>query len=91
MKISVRTRDIDDPMAGFGHGMDIYMLQMKTGSTTLDDAIYSVAHPDAPDATPGATHLDVLRAIKEIAALWPVYRDIAEKIADDYANEHNLK
>jgi len=90
VKISVRTRDDNNPLAGFGHGLDIYMLQIKTGSTALDDAIYSVAHPSSPDATPGATRHDVLKAIKNIAASWPIYRDIANKIADDYAKEHNL-
>lgn len=79
-------------LAGFGQGTlpDIYLLQVKTGSVILDDALYSLAHPTAPDATPGATHLDVLRALNMIVEDTPVYSVIASKLAKAYAEEHGL-
>ena len=79
-------------LVGFGQGttQDIYLLQVKTGSGTLDDALYNLAHPTASDAQPGGTHQHVVDALNMIADVFPVYGDVALNLAKAYAKEHNL-
>ena len=78
-----------DPLAGFGQGilLDIYLLQVKTGNARLDDALYSLAHPNARDAIPNATHQDVVRALRAIAEAYDAYGEVATKLADAYEAE----
>ena len=62
---------------------------VKTGSSALDDALYTMAHPTAPDATPGgATHEDVVAAIRNVASAWPEFKVFATELADTYEKEH---
>lgn len=94
--ISVRVRttsDGSDPLAGFDQCENtrarVYLLQVKTNSSTLDDALYTMAHPEAPDATPGGTtHADVVAAIRGIAATRPEFAGFATKLADTYEQEY---
>jgi len=81
-----------DPLAGFvqmsGLRSMVYLLQVKTGSSRLDDALYGVAHPGAPDARPDMTHHDVVAAIREIASSNAIFGELASQLADDYAKEY---
>lgn len=94
--ISVRVRttsDGSDPLAGFDQAGDtrakVYLLQVKTNSSALDDALYTIAHPEAPDATPGgATHAEVVAAIRGISATRSEFADLANELADAYEQEY---
>lgn len=85
-----------DPLAGFDQcdstRAKAYLLQVKTNSSALDDALYTIAHPEASDATPGgATHADVVAAIRGISATRPEFADFATKLADTYEHEYCLQ
>lgn len=82
-----------NPLAGFNVCGSIrekvYLLAVKTGSSTMDDALYTLAHPTAPDATPGgATHEDVVAAIRDIAESWPEFSPLATELASAYEEEY---
>lgn len=82
----------DDPMAGFGSVETmlgkVYLLQVKTGSGALDNALYSIAHPTQPDADPNATHSDVVAALRWIVKIYPEYAEIATELAKAYEKEY---
>lgn len=81
-----------DPMASFGRSMmsDIYLLQIKTDCTQLDGVLYSLGHPNSPDAMPGATHKDVVTILRAIAETSQVYAEIATNLADAYERAHRV-
>lgn len=91
--IAVRVKpDDNSPSAGFDLSKpvreNVYLLQVKTGSPALDNALYSLAHPDAPDAIRGATHRGVVEAIRVVAKVHKDFTDIAEQLADAYEQEY---
>lgn len=94
--IAVRARDNDDPMAGFDRGgieskIRLLIVKLGDGGMTLDDAIYSLAHPTAPDATPGMTREGVVTALMAIADGSSVFAKIAHNLADGYREEYGLE
>ena len=66
----------------------VYLLAVYTGFNRLEDALYSVANPTASDARPGATHQDVVDAIRGIAQQHPTDSKVLDQLADDYAKEY---
>ena len=61
----------------------ITLLSLKLGGGPLDDAMYSLAHPDAIDATPGVTHQTVVDELNLIGASPSVYAEKARELSVD--------
>ena len=80
-----------DPLAGFGSCKTtlekIYLLQVKTGSKQLDDALYGIAHPDSSDVFREYTYDDVAESLDAIARHSAIYGEIAAKLAAVYRKE----
>lgn len=68
----------------------VYLLQVMTESSRLDDVLYSLAHPTAPDAlSQGAEHQDVVAVVREIARRYTSHRqNFINSIADEYEAEY---
>lgn len=67
---------------------EITLLSLKLGGGPLDDAMYSLAHPDAIDATRGVTHQTVVDELNLIGASPSVYAEKARELSAAYAAEY---
>lgn len=92
IKVRVRMNGNDDPLAGFEYVKDtrsaVSLLSVKLGSGRLDDALYSLAHPDAPDANMGVTHQTVVDELDRIGSGDSPYAEKARELSAAYATEY---
>lgn len=57
-------------------------------SPALDNALYSLAHPSAPDADPDPSHEKVVKALRQIADARADIREVTIELANSYEQEH---
>jgi len=92
IKARSRVNGDNNPLAGFSYTTStrsaITLLSLKLGGGPLDDAMYSLAHPDAIDATPGVTHQTVVDELNLIGASPSVYAEKARELSAAYAAEY---
>ncbi len=89
--IAVAMSRSENPLEGFDSCRSVlrkvYLLQVKTRSRALDDALYGICHPGAPDAGREYNHQDVVDVLNDIAKDYPVFNEIATKLAKAYREE----
>lgn len=77
---------IKNPELGMGY--KLRFIQVVTMSPALDNALYSLAHPSAPDADPDPSHEKVVKALRQIADARADIREVTIELANSYEQEH---